>query len=73
MKNSILAFFGQEVCVECGHYKCWGKVVKVTPSGVEVQLENGLLRFDNKGKGYYITETYDCPGPWFLGHTGRTS
>ena len=26
----------------------------------------GLLRFDNNGKGYYITETSDCPGPWYL-------
>jgi hypothetical protein len=65
---------GQEVCVECGHYKSWGKVVEVTPSNVTVQLEStGLLQFDNNGKGYYTSTTYDCPGPWFLVHVGRMS
>jgi hypothetical protein len=60
---------GQEVGVECGHYKSRGKVVEVTPLNVTVQLEStGLLRFDNSGKGYYTSETYDCPGPWVLAH-----
>ena len=57
---------GQEVCMFCGHYSCYGKVVKVTPSGVEVQNSVGLLRFDYKGKGYYMDDTYDCPGPWYI-------
>ena len=60
---------GQKVGVECGHYKSWGRVVEVASSGVKVQLESGgLLQFDNNGKGYYTTTTYDCPGPWFLSH-----
>jgi hypothetical protein len=43
---------GQDVYMLSGCYLCWGEVVKVTPSGVEVQTSKGeLLRFDSDGKG----------------------
>ncbi len=58
---------GQSIRISCGQFNCRVEVVKVTPEGVEVQNENGgLLRFDREGKGYYMEETYDCPGPWFF-------
>ena len=61
---------GQEVYMFCGHYSCCGKVVKVTPEGIEVQNGDiGFLRFDSKGKGYYIDMNRgydDCPGPWYI-------
>lgn len=41
---------GQEVSVESGVYGCKGKVVKVTPDGVDVLTQMGLFRFDKDGK-----------------------
>jgi hypothetical protein len=40
-----------------------GKVVKVTPSGVEVHDGVELLQFDIYGKGCDGHKTYEC-GPW---------
>ena len=58
---------GQSIRISCGQFNCWVRVVKVTPEGVEVRNDTGeLLRFDSEGKGYYMEETYDCPGPWFI-------
>ena len=73
---------GQEVQMSCGHYVCKGEVVEVSSESVVVQHTYSkecdsdpylrqwnpgeLLRFDNNGKGWYITETSDCPGPWYL-------
>jgi hypothetical protein len=58
---------GQSIRISCGQFNCWVRVVKVTPAGVEVQSDSGgLLRFDSEGKGYYMEETYDCPGPWYI-------
>ena len=60
---------GQKIRISCGHFKCWAEVVTVAP--VEVRMnEGGLLRFDSEGKGYYIEETFDCPGPWYLAFGG---
>lgn len=62
---------GQEVHMSCGYYVCKGEVVEVTPEGVVVrhkdQSNTGeLLRFDSNGKGWYINDTFDCPGPWYI-------
>ena len=71
---------GQDVYMVSGWYMQKGKVVKVTPSGVEVQLDKGsyLIRFDTNGKAcdsrdIYkgnmewngIPGTFEC-GPWEL-------
>jgi hypothetical protein len=56
---------GQKVSMSSGVYGCEGRVVKVTPDGVEVQTDHaGLLRFDNGGKGL-DWGTHEC-GPWYL-------
>lgn len=57
---------GQSIHIECGHYKSAGELVEITPSGIIVKYGEGLLRFNSEGRGFYITETYDCPGPWFI-------
>jgi hypothetical protein len=57
---------GQDVYIESGVYGCKGKVVKVTPSGVNVQTDKvGLLRFDNEGKTCDGNGTFEC-GPWCI-------
>jgi len=71
---------GQDVHMVSGIYANEGKVVKVTPSGVEVQtgvMQNDgtwnaheRLRFDSEGKG--LDEgTYEC-GPRYLDQTPST-
>ena len=51
---------GQEVSMSSGVYGCEGKVVKVTPDGVEVQTNYaGLLHFDSKGRGRDDEGTYE--------------
>jgi hypothetical protein len=57
---------GQKVEIRSGVYtRGYGKVVEVTPSGGEVQLEGeGILRFDSKGMTQ-IQDTIEC-GPWFI-------
>ena len=56
---------GQDVYMLSGVYVCKGKVVKVTPSGVDVHTtDQGLLRFDSAGKGN-DDGTYEC-GPWYI-------
>jgi hypothetical protein len=63
---------GQDVHIECGFCIYKVKVVKATLLGVEVQTDGGgRLRFDNNGKGYYMEDTYDCPGPWYLKEEAR--
>jgi hypothetical protein len=58
---------GQSIRISCGQFNCWVTVFKVTADGVEVQNDSGgLLRFDSEGKGYYMEETCDCPGPWYI-------
>jgi hypothetical protein len=46
---------GQDVYMLSGVYGNKGKVVKVTPSGVDVQTTDELLHFDNNGHSY-VTE-----------------
>ena len=41
---------GQDVDMVSGPYGCSGKVVKITPSGVDVQTDDELVRFDKNGK-----------------------
>ena len=62
---------GQYVCMFSGCYGCEGKVVKVTPSGVDVQTFDGkqtvdgeLLHFDDKGVSY--DGTFVGRGPWHI-------
>jgi hypothetical protein len=56
---------GQDVYMLSGVYICWGKVVKITPSGVDVQTDDqGLLRFNSRGEGY-DKGTHEC-GPWYI-------
>lgn len=68
---------GQDVYMHSGIYSQKGKVVKVTPSGVEVQTTDELLGFDTNGractsdKGVFAWETGGVPGtyeggPWHL-------
>jgi hypothetical protein len=60
---------GQQVRITCGHYGRLAVVDKVTPDGV-VDVDAGgrtIIRFNNKGEGYYITEELIEPlGPWYL-------
>ena len=72
---------GQGVLMQSGCYGCEGKVVKVTPSGVDVEPIVGtstidaLLHFDNNGRSY-LTEpqlsderSYNGTpeqGPWYI-------
>ena len=55
---------GQDVSVSTlagASYALKDTVVRVTPSGVEINTEVGLFRFDYEGKEMDKTE-----GPWFL-------
>lgn len=61
---------GQDVYMGSGVYLCEGKVVKITPLGVDVQTTTELLHFDDKGRSY-VTElpsSYDSTAhplsPW---------
>jgi hypothetical protein len=64
---------GQEVYMFSEVYTCKGKVIKVTPEGVEVRATvqsnltrvGDLLHFDNSGKGRYDEGTHEC-GAWQL-------
>jgi hypothetical protein len=57
---------GQWVSMSSGCYYNRGKVVRVTPEGVEVQANFAvILRFDNEGKGRPGSGTFEC-GPWFI-------
>jgi len=46
---------GQDVCMLSGVYSTKGKVVKVTPLGVEVENDGEIFHFDNNGRSY-VTE-----------------
>jgi len=46
---------GQDVYMDSGCYSNEGKVVKVTPEGVDVQTDNELVHFDANGRSY-VTE-----------------
>jgi hypothetical protein len=66
---------GQYVHLRSGCYGDSGRVVKVTPDGVDVQtgvMQNDgtwnaheLLHFDNDGKGCNDEGTREC-GPWYM-------
>jgi hypothetical protein len=67
---------GQDVYMSSGCYWNEGKVVKVTPSGVDVQTAHELLHFDANGRSY-VTElppSYDSTAhpmsPWRWGGNG---
>ena len=64
--NTKTLVVGQKVEICSGVYtRGYGKVVKVTPSGGEVQLEGeGILRFDSKGMTE-LQDTMEC-GSWFI-------
>jgi hypothetical protein len=59
---------GRDVHLVSGCYSRWGRVVKVTPSGVEVQIGGPggeLWRFDSNGKACDSRGTGMFePGPW---------
>ena len=69
---------GQDVSMVSGIYGCKGKVIKVTPEGVEVMataqshltMIGDLLQFDNKGRSYVtkLPSSYDSTAhplsPW---------
>jgi hypothetical protein len=59
---------GQEIRIFFGHYTCDAKVVKVTPEGAIVDAGDGLLRFNNLGKGYYIRSPFEIECPRSLVH-----
>jgi hypothetical protein len=61
-------YTGKRICISCGDAKYWYNVDKMTPEGgVEVLNHIGeRIRFDNRGKGWYVDETVDFPGPWFI-------
>jgi len=61
---------GQDVYMSSGCYGNKGKVVKLTPRGVDVQTDSELLHFDDNGRSY-VTElpsSYDSTAhplsPW---------
>jgi hypothetical protein len=54
---------GQDVYMRSGSYGQKGKVVKVTPAGVEVHDGVELFQFDIYGQGCDGHKTYEC-GPW---------
>ena len=54
---------GQDVYLLSGVYCTKGKVVKVTPSGVEVHDAIELFGFDIYGEGCDGHKTHEC-GPW---------
>jgi hypothetical protein len=64
---------GQDVYMFSEVYTCKGKVIKVTPEGVEVRatvqsnltLAGDLLHFDSNGKGHDEEGTHEC-GPWYI-------
>ncbi len=72
---------GQDVYMVSGWYENAGKVVKVTPSVVEVQVGVNLLRFNNEGKAcdsegkaYHEWDAFSSwatfeGGPWELDDT----
>jgi len=61
---------GQDVFLESGCYGCHGRVVKVTPSGVDVQtpelvgglpsVDAKLIHFDNDGRSYATASPSSC-------------
>jgi hypothetical protein len=53
--NTTTLVVGQDVYMKSGVYSCEGKVVKVTPSGVDVWNAHELLHFHNNGQSY-VTE-----------------
>lgn len=66
--NTKTLVVGQAVVMGSGCYCQTGKVVRVTPSGVEVQTDEKpweLLHFDSNGRGRDSEGTYEC-GPWKL-------
>jgi hypothetical protein len=66
MMDTKTLVVGQDVYINSGCYGDKGKVVKVTPSGVEVQTDGGgLFRFDKDGKGCDGNDTFEC-GPWYI-------
>lgn len=58
---------GHEVGLVSGCYGNRGKVIAITPQGVDVHAEYGgaILHFDNEGKGRPGSSTYEC-GPWYI-------
>jgi hypothetical protein len=58
---------GQNVSMSSGCYRQFGKVAKVTPEGVEVQVHpgGGIARFDNEGEGRPGNSTFEC-GLWYI-------
>jgi hypothetical protein len=74
--NTETLVVGQDVYMVSGCYWNEGKVVKVTPSGVDVQTAHELLHFDANGRSY-VTElppSYDSTAhpmsPWRWGGNG---
>jgi hypothetical protein len=61
---------GQDVFMKSGCYGCSGRVVRVTPSGVDVQtpemvgglpsMDAKLIRFDNNGRSYATEARSSC-------------
>jgi hypothetical protein len=64
MMDTKTLVVGQAVSVSTlagASYALKGTVVRVTPSGVEVNTQSGLFRFNHEGEEMDKTE-----GPWFL-------
>ena len=73
MMDTTKLVVGHEVFVVSGCYYSDGKVVKVTPEGVEVQLARNplpgaakaILQFDTKGEALNGIDTAEC-GPYVI-------
>jgi preprotein translocase subunit YajC len=56
---------GQEVWMKSGRYFYMGRVVEVTPSGVEVKSGVQMFHFGSDGKGRNSEGSHDY-GPWHI-------
>jgi hypothetical protein len=72
---------GQDVCIFSGVYELGGKVVEVTPAGVEVRTvrgpyvpEGALYCFDTNDEGCDGRSTYECGrGIWTTNQSNEIS
>jgi hypothetical protein len=65
-------YTGKRICISAGDGRSFVNVSKMLPDGgVEVLTDYGeRMRFDNRGKGWYVEPTVDFEEPWFINGEG---